>query len=53
MPYEGEHSDTARTKVQAGRDYLKLRETEVELPRGKKIPEACKQIGVAEQTHCR
>ena len=31
----------------------KLREAEVELARGKKIPEACKQIGVTEQTFYR
>jgi putative transposase len=29
----------------------KLREAEVDLARGKKIPEACKQIGVTEQTY--
>lgn len=28
----------------------KLREAEVELARGKRIPEVCKQIGVTEQT---
>ena len=31
----------------------KLREAEVELARGKKVPEACKQIGVTEQTYYR
>jgi transposase-like protein len=31
----------------------KLREAEVELGRGKKIPEACRQIGVTEQTYFR
>lgn len=31
----------------------KLREAEVELARGKKIPEACKRIGVTEQTYYR
>ena len=31
----------------------KLREAEVELAKGKKIPEACKRIGVAEQTYYR
>ena len=31
----------------------KLREAEVELARGKKIPEVCKQIGVTEQTYYR
>jgi DNA-binding XRE family transcriptional regulator len=29
----------------------KLREAEVELARGKKVPEAAKQIGVTEQTY--
>ena len=28
----------------------KLREAEVELSRGKKIPQICKQLGVSEQT---
>ena len=32
---------------------FKLREAEVELARGKKIPETCKQIGVTEQTYYR
>jgi putative transposase len=31
----------------------KLREDEVELARGKKVPEICKQIGVTEQTYYR
>ena len=31
----------------------KLREAEVELGRGKKIPEVCRQIGVTEQTYFR
>jgi hypothetical protein len=29
----------------------KLREAEVELARGKKVPEVCKQISVTEQTY--
>ena len=31
----------------------KLREAEVELSRGKKIPQVCKQLGVSEQTYYR
>ena len=31
----------------------KLREAEVELSRGKKVPEVCRKIGVAEQTYYR
>ncbi len=31
----------------------KLREAEVELARGKKIPQVCKQLGVTEQTYYR
>jgi transposase len=31
----------------------KLREAEIELARGKKVPEAAKKIGVTEQTHNR
>ena len=31
----------------------KLREAEVDLARGKSIPEACKKIGVVEQTYYR
>ena len=31
----------------------KLREADVELARGKSIPEACKKIGVVEQTYYR
>ena len=31
----------------------KLREAEVELSRGKKIPQICKQLGVSEQTYYR
>ena len=31
----------------------KLRKAEVELARGRKIPEVCKQIGVTEQTYYR
>ena len=40
-------------KVKAEEIIAKLREAEVELARGKKIPEACKQIGVTEQTYYR
>ena len=29
----------------------KLREAEVELARGKKVPQVCKQLGVTEQTY--
>ena len=31
----------------------KLREAEVELAKGKKIPQVCKQLGVTEQTYYR
>lgn len=31
----------------------KLREAEVELARGKKVPQVCKQLGVTEQTYYR
>ena len=31
----------------------KLREAEIHLARGKKIPEACKHLGVTEQTYYR
>ena len=31
----------------------KLREAEVELSRGKKVPETCRKIGVTEQTYYR
>ena len=38
------------TKFKPEEIIAKLREAEVELARGKKVPEACKQIGVTEQT---
>ena len=41
------------TKFKPEEIIAKLREAEVELARGKKIPEACKQIGVTEQTYYR
>jgi transposase-like protein len=31
----------------------KLREAEVELAKGRKIPEVCKQLGIADQTYYR
>jgi len=31
----------------------KLREAEVELARGMKVPEVCKKLGIAEYTHYR
>ena len=40
-------------KFKAEEIIAKLREAEVELARGKKILEACKQIGVTEQTYYR
>ena len=40
-------------KFKAEEIIAKLREAEVDLARGKKIPEACKQIGVTEQTYYR
>ena len=41
------------TKFKPEEIIAKLREAEVELARGKKIPETCKQIGVTEQTYYR
>jgi len=41
------------TKFKPEEIIAKLREAEVELARGKKIPEVCKQIGVTEQTYYR
>ena len=41
------------TKFKPEETITKLREAEVELARGKKIPEVCKQIGVTEQTYYR
>ena len=38
------------TKFKPEEIIAKLREAEVELARGKKIPEACKQIGVTENS---
>ena len=40
-------------KFKAEEIIAKLREAEVELARGKKVPDACKQIGVTEQTYYR
>lgn len=40
-------------KFTAEQIIAKLREAEVELARGKKVPEAAKQIGVTEQTYYR
>ena len=40
-------------KFKAEEIIAKLREAEVELARGKKVPEAAKQIGVTEQTYYR
>lgn len=37
-------------KLSAEQIIAKLREAEVELARGKKVPEATKKIGVTEQT---
>lgn len=41
------------TKIKPEEIIAKLREAEVELARGKKIPEVCQQIGVTEQTYYR
>ena len=41
------------TKFKPEEIIAKLREAEVELARGEKIPEVCKQIGVTEQTYYR
>jgi transposase-like protein len=40
-------------KFAAEQIIAKLREAEVELARGKKVPEACRKIGVTEQTYYR
>ena len=40
-------------QVSAEQIIAKLREAEVELARGKKVPEAAKKIGVTEQTYYR
>jgi len=40
-------------KISAEQIIAKLREAEVELARGKKVPEAAKKIGVTEQTYYR
>lgn len=40
-------------KFAAEQIIAKLREAEVELARGKKVPEAAKKIGVTEQTYYR
>jgi putative transposase len=40
-------------KVAAEQIIAKLREAEIELARGKKVPEACRKIGVTEQTYYR
>ena len=40
-------------KIAAEQIIAKLREAEVELARGKKVPEACRKIGVTEQTYYR
>jgi putative transposase len=39
--------------VPAEQIIAKLREAEVELARGKKVPEVCRKIGVTEQTYYR
>jgi putative transposase len=39
--------------VPAEQIIAKLREAEVELARGKKVPEPCRKIGVTEQTYYR
>lgn len=41
------------TKFKPEEIISKLREAEVELSRGKKIPEVCKHFGVTEQTYYR
>jgi len=41
------------TKIKPEEIISKLREAEVEWARGKKVPEACKQIGVTAQTYYR
>src|SRR5471032_3051351 len=51
--HEGGHSMPRGQKFKAEEIIAKLREAEVELARGKQIPEVCKQIGVTEQTYYR
>ena len=43
----------SRKRFTAEQIIAKLREAEVELARGKTIPEVCKKIGVTEQTYYR
>jgi transposase-like protein len=40
-------------KVPAEQIIAKLREAEVELSRGRKVPEVCRKVGVTEQTYYR
>jgi putative transposase len=65
MPSPFDHSGQTRSahpeacrrplsqKFKAEEIIAQLREAEVELARGKQIPEACEQIGVTEQTYYR
>jgi transposase-like protein len=39
-------------KAQAGRDH-RLREAEIVLAQGGTVPDACRRLGVTEQTYCR
>jgi putative transposase len=47
------HTMPRGKKFKAEEIIARLREAEVELANGKKVPEACKQIGVTEQTYYR
>ncbi len=42
-----------RKRFTAEQIISKLREAEVELARGKKVPQVCRQLGVTEQTYYR
>jgi hypothetical protein len=50
---EGGRSMSRGKKFTAEQIIGKLREAEVELSRGKKVPEVCRKIGVTEQTYYR
>jgi len=49
--FEGEHSDATRSEVQGGRDHREAARGGSRTGSGKKVPEACKQIGVTESTY--
>ena len=53
MEDEGRTEVMVRKRFTAEQIIHRLREAEVELSRGKTIPEACKKIGVTDQTYYR